>query len=64
MELRIPFSQLRFPDRPVHTWGINFAREIERHNEQDMYVMIPKTASGRVSWFAHLTGIEGIRRPR
>ena len=63
VEIRIPYSQLRFPDRPVHTWGINFSREIERHNEEDNWILVPKAASGRVSWFGHLTGIEGIERP-
>ena len=63
IEIRIPYSQLRFPDRPVHTWGINFIREIERHNESDYWSLVPKAASGRVSWFGHLNGIEGIERP-
>jgi len=22
-EVRIPYSQLRFPDKPVHVWGVN-----------------------------------------
>ena len=25
-EMRIPLSQLRFPDRQVHTWGLNVSR--------------------------------------
>ena len=62
-EIRIPYSQLRFPDKDEHIWGINFARVIERHNEEDLYVLVPKAASGMVSWFAHLNGIKGISRP-
>ncbi|MGA7617118.1 MAG: DUF5916 domain-containing protein [Thermoanaerobaculia bacterium] len=63
-EIRIPYSQLRFPDRPVHVWGINFRREINRKNERDYLVMVPKNDSGFVSRFANLTGIEGIRPKR
>ena len=64
VEIRIPYSQLRFPEKDVHTWGVNFIRQIERNNERIMYVMIPKTSSGDASWFAHLTGIENISQPR
>src|SRR5688500_1166170 len=32
-ELRIPFSQLRFPDKPVHVWGLNVTRRTVRNNE-------------------------------
>ena len=60
-ELRIPYSQLRFPDRPLHVWGINFYRRIVRNREQDRLVNTPKSENGNVSRFADLTGIEGIR---
>lgn len=63
-ELRIPLSQLRFPDRPVHTWGINIGRQISRRNELDRLVHTPKKEAGFVSRFANLTGIEGIRPGR
>jgi len=64
VEIRIPYSQLRFPKKEIHTWGVNFIRQIERNNERIMYVMIPKTSSGDASWFAHLNGIENITQPR
>ncbi|MCH7573743.1 MAG: carbohydrate binding family 9 domain-containing protein [Candidatus Marinimicrobia bacterium] len=63
VEVRIPFSQLRYPDRPVHTWGINFRRQIERNREDAWYVAVPKASTGMVSWFAHLNGIEDISSP-
>ncbi len=61
VEIRVPYSQLRFPDRPRHTWGVNFIRTISRNNEQARLVHVPKTETGFVSRFALLTGIEGIR---
>ena len=64
VEMRIPFSQLRFPDRPTHTWGVNFVRRISRNNEQDHLVYVPKNETGFVSRFAHLVGISGIKPPR
>jgi hypothetical protein len=63
-EVRVPFSQLRFPDRQVHVWGINITRRTMRLNEIVRIVNTPKGQTGFVSNFANLTGIEGIRRGR
>ena len=61
VEMRIPFSQLRFTESDEMTWGINFKREIKRKNEQSYFVMIPKTESGFVSRFGTLDGLIGIK---
>ncbi|MBW3671222.1 MAG: carbohydrate binding family 9 domain-containing protein, partial [Acidobacteria bacterium] len=63
-EMRIPLSQLRFPDRSVHTWGVNAQRYVSRLNELSRLVHVATTESGFVSRFARLTGIEGIRPRR
>ncbi len=62
-EMRIPYSQLRFERRDVHVWGINYKREIARRNEQSYLVMRPSNASGFVSRFADLVGIERVSPP-
>jgi hypothetical protein len=64
VEVKIPYSQLRFPDRPEHIWGINFARKIVSRNEDDWLVNTPKGQSGTVSRFADLAGITGIHPAR
>nr|MDQ3283990.1 DUF5916 domain-containing protein [Acidobacteriota bacterium] len=61
VEMAIPFSQLRFPHRESHTWGLNIGRLIVRRNEVSRLVFTPKKEAGLVSRFANLTGIEGIR---
>jgi hypothetical protein len=61
VEMRIPFSQMRFKEANEMTWGINFAREIQRNNERSYYVMVPKKESGFVSRFAELDGIKGVQ---
>jgi hypothetical protein len=63
-ELRIPFSQLRFPDKPVHTWGLNVTRRTVRNNEWVRIVNTRKGETGFVSHFADIVGLEGIRRGR
>jgi hypothetical protein len=64
VEMRIPFSQLRFFDQAHQVWGVNIKRNIERKHEQDYLVMTPKKESGFVSRFVELTGIENIDSPR
>lgn len=63
-EIRIPYSQLRFPSKDVHTWGVNFGRYTHRLQEAARLVNTPKNETGFVSRFADLTGIENIRPPR
>ena len=64
VEVKIPYSQLRFPDKAVHTWGINFGRKIFANQEIDWLVNTPKGQSGLASRFADLTGIDGIHPQR
>lgn len=64
VEMKIPFSQLHFPEREVHVWGVNFIRRISSRNEQDRFVNVPKTESGFVSRFARLNGIHGVQPKR
>lgn len=63
VEMRIPFSQLRFQRSADHVWGVNFRREIARSNEQDYLVYTPRDGSGFVSRFHELGGITGVTPP-
>ncbi|MFZ2324999.1 MAG: DUF5916 domain-containing protein [Ignavibacteriaceae bacterium] len=61
VEVKIPFTQLRFKESEHMVWGVNINRDIKRKHEMSFYVMVPKKESGFVSHFADLTGLEGIR---
>jgi hypothetical protein len=63
-EFRIPFSQLRFLDRPVQVWGINLNRWVPERSEDSFWVMIPPSETGWASRFGELHGIEGIEPSR
>lgn len=63
-ELRIPYSQLRFHEKEIYTWGVNFRRDIARKNERIFLEYTPRNESGFVSRFPDLVGIEQIRPPR
>ncbi|HET7434209.1 MAG TPA: DUF5916 domain-containing protein [Thermoanaerobaculia bacterium] len=63
-EVRIPFSQLRFPDKPSHVWGLNITRRTVRTNEWVRIVNTKKGETGFVSHFADIVGLDGIHRGR
>lgn len=64
VEIRLPYSQLRFHDGAEHVWGVNFRRDIARRNERDYLVYTPRKESGFVSRFGDLVGISGVAPPR
>ncbi|MBI2429825.1 MAG: carbohydrate binding family 9 domain-containing protein [Ignavibacteriales bacterium] len=63
VEMKIPFSQLRFKEGDKQVWGINFERYIGRKNETAMVVYTPRNENGFVSRFPDLFGLEGITPP-
>lgn len=63
LEMRIPFSQLRFEEKEQYVWGIAFERMIGRKKEQSYTAYTPRNESGFVSRFAELIGIEHISPP-
>jgi uncharacterized protein DUF5916/cellulose/xylan binding protein with CBM9 domain len=64
VEMRIPYSQIRFQQADSHVWGVNFRRVVQRNNEEIFLVYQPKKESGFVSRWPELHGIENIRPPR
>ncbi len=60
-ELRIPLSQLRFADKPMHTWGLQVNRYLFRQQERSSWQYIPPDAPGWVHLFGELHGIEGVK---
>ncbi len=63
VEMKIPFSQLRFKEGSDQVWGVDAERYISRRNETDMIVYTPRNESRFVSRFPDLEGIEGITPP-
>jgi hypothetical protein len=56
-ELRIPFSQLRFPRDPRQTWGLQIMRFVQRVNETSMWTFYPSNESGGPAFFGELTDL-------
>ncbi len=64
VEMRIPFSQIRFNTQPVQEWGLNINRWRPGFNEDIYWVVIPRTQSGFFSHFGTLTGMNDIQPRR
>ena len=60
VEMRIPFSQLRFSRADVQEWGIQLERIIRRRQENLVFAFTPKLEQGGVPRYGHLEGIRGI----
>jgi hypothetical protein len=62
-EFRIPLSQLRFSDAARQDWGINFARQIGRHDELVVWAPLSREAQAVVSRSGVLEGLESLSPP-
>ncbi|MEO8164160.1 MAG: carbohydrate binding family 9 domain-containing protein [Betaproteobacteria bacterium] len=63
-ELWIPFAQLRFSDEDVQAWGLNVGRFTPTLDEDDYWVLVPRTERAWASRFGVLQGIHGVRPSR
>lgn len=63
VELKIPFSALRFSSKIEGNWGINFRRLIKRYNEWSSWNPIDNSVSGIVNQSGELSGVKEINSP-
>lgn len=63
-ELWIPFTQLRFNPENALTWGLNVQRFRPTINEEDTWVLIPRTVRAWASRFGNLDGVSDVRPAR
>jgi hypothetical protein len=64
VEMKIPFSQLRFKRQDENVWGVDFQRVIKRKNEFITYAWKPKEQTGFVSYFTRLHGLRDLTPSR
>jgi hypothetical protein len=62
-EYRIPFSALRFADKPNQTWGLQIARSINRTTEEGSWAGFDPKIDGLVIQYGSLTDLENIKPP-
>ncbi len=63
VEMKIPYSNLRFANREIQTWGIQFHRRFRRDNTQYSWNPIDRTKGSGSLYHGELRGIENIEPP-
>ncbi|HEX6914104.1 MAG TPA: DUF5916 domain-containing protein [Chitinophagaceae bacterium] len=63
VEIKIPYSAIRFSGEAVQDWGVNFGRFIRRLNESSFWDPIDPKISGYVNQFGNLKGLQDIKPP-
>jgi len=63
-EMRIPWSQLRYPGESTPVWGVDFNRYTPRSREDDFWIVVPKDVTAWSSYFGELRGLEVAPRLR
>ncbi|HEY9168466.1 MAG TPA: DUF5916 domain-containing protein [Lutibacter sp.] len=63
VEIKIPYSALRFSNSTEQTWGVNFHRKISRLNEQYSWNYIDKKIGLYTQYAGLITGIKNIKPP-
>ena len=60
-EMKIPLSQLRFPEKDKLVWGLEILRNDFRKGQLSMWQMVPKSSNGFVHQFGELHGLTGLK---
>ncbi len=63
VEMKIPYSALRFPKKSVQSWGVNFFRNIRRYRETSYWNTVKPTESNSICQAGILDGIHDIKSP-
>ncbi len=63
VEMKIPYSALRFSKKEIQDWGVNFQRYIRRNNEGSFWNKVDPQQNGFVNQFGNLTDVVNITPP-
>ncbi|MFI5203577.1 MAG: DUF5916 domain-containing protein [Flavobacteriales bacterium] len=63
VELKIPYSAIRFPEKPVQEWAMQVTRNVRRTQEFDQWSLTPSGVANGLLYWGVLDGIENIKPP-
>jgi hypothetical protein len=63
VEMRIPYSAIRFPAKSEQVWGLQFSRLIRRSREFDQWSLTPKEVQNKMIYWGTLEGMRDISPP-
>ncbi|MFC2151992.1 DUF5916 domain-containing protein, partial [Bacteroidota bacterium] len=63
VEMKIPYSALRFPEKEEQIWGLHLWRNIRRYREWSTWNFVDINIQGLINQMGELTGIKDIEPP-
>ncbi len=63
IEMKIPYSALRFSDKSGDVWGMNMFRNIRRYNSNNSWSPLDRTVSGFIHQQGEMKGIKSVKAP-
>lgn len=63
VEMKIPYSALRFAKKDTQLWGVNFLRVIRRHRERSYWNKVSPAITNVVGQEGKLSGLAQIKAP-
>ncbi|HRW22750.1 MAG TPA: DUF5916 domain-containing protein, partial [Bacteroidales bacterium] len=63
VELKIPYSAIRFPSLPLQEWSVNFWRNDRRIREISTWNFVDKSKGSKTEQMGIITGLENIKPP-
>jgi len=63
VEMKIPYSALRFPQKEEQIWGMQLYRNLRRYREDDEWSLHKKGSSNELIYWGKLNGINNIEAP-
>ncbi len=63
VEMKIPYSAIRFPKTDIQNWGFIAQRKVRRTRGEDLWPYIPLGINNPLPFAAKLEGISGINPP-
>lgn len=63
VEIKIPYSAIRFPKKDVQEWRIQLIRYIRRNRQESRFIAEPREANNPLLYWAPVNGLEQIKAP-
>ena len=63
VEMRIPYSALRFPKTDEQHWALEFFRQVRRTREKSLWTLTPNNQANPLKFWGMLDGLKNINCP-
>lgn len=61
VEIRIPFSSLRFPSKANQRWGVQFSRTVQHSGYQETWTPVKRASASFIAQEGWLSGLHGMQ---